>query len=238
MTKCRVLAAGIGSAALLFFWIGLASEGLTRALAWWVTLACSLSAAAYLANWPGIYGKRDGRLVAWRTAATLPFVAAYRAAATIRRLIRTHDNWNEVAPGLFVGGRVSAEELPPGTQQIVDLTSEVPAPADLRAHRGYRGHPVLDGGWPSDEGAFCTLARELAAARGPLYVHCISGRGRAPTAAAAVLLARGTARDVPSAIELVKQGRPATSLTRTDVAFLERIAPRLASDGHGLERAR
>ena len=64
MTKCRVLAAGIGSAALLFFWIGLASEGLTRALAWWVTLACSLSAAAYLANWPGIYGKRDGRLVA------------------------------------------------------------------------------------------------------------------------------------------------------------------------------
>lgn len=229
MTKCRVLAAGIGSAALLFFAIGLSSEGLARALSWWVALACGLSATAYLANWPGIYGKRDGRLVPWRTAATLPFIAAYRVAATIRRLIRTHETWNEVAPGLFVGGRVSAQELPPGTQQVIDLTSEVPAPAGVRLHRGYRGHPVLDGGWPSDESAFCALARELAAATGPLYLHCISGRGRAPTAAAAVLLARGTVRDVSSAIELVKKGRPATSLTGTDVAFLERVAPRLAS---------
>ena len=74
-----------------------------------------------------------------------------------------------------------------------------------------------------------TQLQDLQQATGPLYLHCISGRGRAPTAAAAVLLARGTVRDVSSAIELVKKGRPATSLTGTDVAFLERVAPRLAS---------
>ena len=227
MTKSRVLAAGIGAAGALFFAVGLATDGVARGLAWWVTLACTLSSFAYLTNRPGVYGKRDGRLVPWRAVATLPFLVAYAGAATIREWRRSHPAWSEVVPGLFVGGRVPVAGLPPGTEQIVALTSEVPAPADVRRHRGYRGHPVLDGGWPPDEASFAALARELAGASGPLYLHCISGRGRAPTAAAAVLLARGVAGDVATAVELVKKGRPATALTRTDLAFLERVAPRL-----------
>lgn len=227
MTKCRVLAAGIGTAGALFFAVGLAADGVSRVLAWWVTLACALSAFAYLTNRPGVYGKLDGRLVPWRAVATLPFLVAYAIAATIRQGRRSHPAWSEVVPGLFVGGRVSAAGLPPGTERIVDLTSEIPAPADVRRHRGYRGHPVLDGGWPPDEKSFSALTRELAGTSGPVYLHCISGRGRAPTAAAAVLLARGVASDVATAVELVKKGRPVTVLTRTDLAFLERVAPRL-----------
>jgi len=227
VTKCRVLAAGIGAGGALFFAVGLATDGVARLLAWWVTLACTLSAFAYLTNRPGVYGKRDGRLVPWRAIATLPFLVAYGIAATIRTGMRSHPTWNEVTPGLFVGGRVPAAELPPGTAQVVDFTSEIPAPATVRRHRGYRGHPVLDGGWPPDETSFAALVRELAGASGPLYLHCISGRGRAPTAAAAVLLARGAASDVATAVELVKKGRPATALTQTDIAFLERMAPRL-----------
>lgn len=227
MTKPRVLAAGIGAAGALFFALGLAGGGPARVLAWWVTLACALSAFAYLTNRPGMYGKRDGRLVPWRAIATLPFLVAYAVAAAIRDWRRSHPAWNEVAPGLYVGGRVPVAGLPLGTERIVDLTSEIPAPADVRLHRGYCGHPVLDGGWPADEVRFAALARELADASGPIYLHCISGRGRAPTAAAAVLLARGVSGDVSAAVELVKKGRPATALTRTDVAFLERVAPRL-----------
>ena len=227
MTKCTALAIGIGTGGAVFFAAGLATDGLLRALAWWVTLACALSAFAYLTNRPGVYGKRDGRLVPWRAIATLPFLFAYGVAATIRTYARNYPAWNEVMPGLFVGGRVAAADLPPGTAQVIDFTSEVPAPADIRSRSGYRGHPVLDGGWPPDEMSFTALARELAEASGPRYLHCISGRGRAPTAAAAVLLARGTAGDVATAVELVKKGRPATSLTRTDIAFLERIAPKL-----------
>lgn len=227
MTKCTALAIGIGTGGAVFFAAGLATDGLFRVLAWWVTLACALSAFAYLTNRPGVYGKRDGRLVPWRAIATLPFLFAYGVAATIRTYARNYPAWNEVVPGLFVGGRVAAADLPPGTAQVIDFTSEVPAPADIRSRSGYRGHPVLDGGWPPDEMSFTALARELAETSVPLYLHCISGRGRAPTAAAAVLLARGTAGDVATAVELVKKGRPATSLTATDIAFLERIASKL-----------
>jgi hypothetical protein len=227
VTKCRILAAGIGAGGAFFFAVGLATNGVARMLAWYVTLACTLSAFAYLTNRPGIYGKSDGRLVPWRAVATLPFLVAYGIAALIRTSMRSYATWNEVEPGLFVGGRVPAAELPPGIARVVDFTSEISAPADVRCHSGYRSHPVLDGGWPPDETSFTALVRELAGESGPLYLHCISGRGRAPTAAAAVLLARGTAGDVATAVELVKKGRPATALTHTDLAFLERVAPQL-----------
>ena len=65
------------------------------------------------------------------------------------------------------------------------------------------------------------------AASGGVYLHCEEGRGRAPTVAAAVLMARGIARDVDTALELVVKARPVACPTRTDRRFLERIAPRL-----------
>jgi protein-tyrosine phosphatase len=57
--------------------------------------------------------------------------------------------------------------------------------------------------------------------------HCESGRGRAPTAAALALIARGVASDPPAALELVRKGRPSAAPTRVDLEFIERIAKRL-----------
>ena len=102
VTKCRILAAGIGAGGAFFFAVGLATNGVARMLAWYVTLACTLSAFAYLTNRPGIYGKSDGRLVPWRAVATLPFLVAYGIAALIRTSMRSYATWNEVEPGLFV----------------------------------------------------------------------------------------------------------------------------------------
>ena len=62
---------------------------------------------------------------------------------------------------------------------------------------------------------------------GGVLVHCDSGRGRAPTMAAAILIARGLALDVASALAVVRERRPVSSPTRVDVAFLERVLPRL-----------
>jgi protein-tyrosine phosphatase len=87
--------------------------------------------------------------------------------------------------------------------------------------------PVLDGSFPHDEDLFLELLEEMVVTTGSIYIHCISGRGRAPTAAAALLLARGIADAPAAAIEMVRKGRPVTALTRTDVRFLERIAARL-----------
>jgi len=109
----------------------------------------------------------------------------------------------------------------------VDLTSEWPAPPRLRALPGYRCLPVLDGSTPPDDERFLALLEEILGASGGVYVHCEEGRGRAPTLAAALLIARGIVPDVASAIELVQKARPCARPTRTDRRFLERIAPRL-----------
>jgi hypothetical protein len=45
--------------------------------------------------------------------------------------------------------------------------------------------------------------------------------------AAAILIARGVARDVETAIAFVRERRPVSAPTRIDVAFLETVAPAL-----------
>ena len=229
MTKPRVLATAIGGAGGACAALAFAAPAPLRWLLIWTALACALVACAYLANRPGVYGKRAGRLSWWRGLPVLPYLIAYRIATAVRDARRRYAAWNEVAPGLYVGARIDAARLPPGTELVVDLTSEVNEPEDLRRHPGYRGLPVLDGSVPPDEERFLELVYEMAAAPGGVYVHCISGRGRAPTAAAAVLIARGVADGPAAAFELLRKGRPVVKPTRADVSFVERIAARLAS---------
>lgn len=227
MTKPTVLASSIGAAGLACGALAWASSGPARAFWLWLALSCLLATLAYLGNWPGLHGKRGGRMVWWRALPALPFLLAYRIGVAVRRARRRGAAWNEVSPGLYVGERPGGDPLPPGLELIVDLTSELSAPSALRHHPGYRGLPVLDGSVPPDDASFLELVEEMAAAQGGVYVHCIGGRGRAPTAAAAVLLARGVADGPAAALELVRKGRPAARPTGTDVAFLERLAPRL-----------
>ncbi|HJW70804.1 MAG TPA: protein-tyrosine phosphatase family protein, partial [Candidatus Binatia bacterium] len=80
--------------------------------------------------------------------------------------------------------------------------------------------------------AFVELVRELRDVTGVVLVHCDSGRGRAPTMAAAMLVARGLAPDVDAALALVRERRPVSSPTRVDVAFLRAVSPAL----HDLQR--
>jgi len=232
MTKPRKLAVGIGSAGLVCAALGLAAPSPWGWLAGWFALACFLAAAAYEGNRPDVFGKRDGRLSWWRILPLLPYVLAFRIAMVLRRSRQPGPDWNEVVPGLWVGARVPAAELPTGLELVVDLTSEWWAPPDVRSLPGYRGFPVLDGSFPPDPHTFLELVAELAVASGGIYIHCEEGRGRAPTAAAAVLLARGIVSDVDAAVELVCKARPQARPTRTDNAFLDRVAPGIrASSG-------
>ena len=90
--------------------------------------------------------------------------------------------------------------------------------------------PVLDGATPPDEEAFLRLLHEVRIASGGVLFHCESGKGRAPTAAALALIARGVASDGATALELVRKGRPSAAPTRVDLEFIERIARRLQRD--------
>ncbi|MBW2418787.1 MAG: hypothetical protein JRH19_09590 [Deltaproteobacteria bacterium] len=229
MTKPAILAAGIGLAGALLLGLGVVLDGPARWLVWWVALSCIAASAAYGANWPGVYGKRDGVVVWWRALPLLPYLGAYWIATLVRKLLRDYPSYEEVAPGLYVGGRVPARKLPHGVARIVDLTAEMPIRREIRRMAGYRGHPVLDGSFPHDEEAFLALVWEVGSVEGAVYVHCESGVGRAPTAAAVVLLARGIVDGADAAIELVKKGRPAAAPTLSDLRFVERMARRIRS---------
>lgn len=230
MTKPQSLALGIGAAAAVCALLAIAAGGWVGLALAYTAVGCAAVAFAYARNWPGIFGKRSGR-VPWRRAlALLPILVAYRIACAGMRWSRRWPACCEVAPGVYVGGRPRPRELPASLDFVVDLTAEFSQARAIRELRGYRNAPTLDGHTPPDEERFLALLREVCAGPGGVLFHCESGRGRAPTAAAAALLVRGAAPDVATAVEWVRKGRPQSHPTRSDLAFLARIERRLVEE--------
>jgi rhodanese/phosphatase family protein len=226
VTKPAKIGVGIGVAALACALLAVATGGLAR-VAWaWTAVACGVACGAYVANRPAWLGKRRGRLSP--SALVLgPYLVAFRVACAIMRRWREPETPTHVAPGLWVAGRVRDGDVPAGVTHVVDLVAEYSATPGVRRRAGYRSLPVLDGGVPADVDAFVALVRELVVADGDVLVHCDSGRGRAPTMAAALLIARGLAADAGEAIAVVCSRRPVAAPTRSDRAFLARAAPAL-----------
>ena len=229
VTKPEKIALGVGVAGAVCAGLGALAGGPLRWLALWTAGSCFAVAFAYATNRPGVFGKRAGRLAPLRALLLLPYLAAFHVACALMRLLRRAPSWEEVAPGIYVGGRVNPDDLPPGLELIVDLTCEFSEPGPVRSHPGYRCLPVLDGAVPPDEEAFLGLLEEACGASGGVLFHCESGIGRAPTAAALAILAREIASDPASALELVRKGRPSAAPTRVDVDFVRRIASRLGA---------
>jgi protein-tyrosine phosphatase len=226
VTKTAKIALGIALAGAVCGLFAVGSLGAMR-FAWaWTSGACAVAAGAYVANRPGWLGKRAGRFGPGALV-VLPYLVAYRIASAITRWWRGLDAPTSIVPGLWIGGRLDSRSFPPGVTHVVDLVAEYPAPRWARELEGYRNVSVLDGGKPPAPRALLALACELRDVTGGILVHCDSGRGRAPTVAAALLIARGVAPDVEAAVTLVRERRPAASPTRSDIAFLETVLPRL-----------
>jgi protein-tyrosine phosphatase len=206
---CFALAAYFGGPAWLLLWPGASSL---------------LLAVAYAGLGPRVYGKRrDGRLSWWALLLLLPYLLLTWAAWHLMRLFSKEDCCNEVAPGLYVGRRALAHELPPGVSLVVDLTAEFPSPRGIAAGRDYLCLPTLDALAP-DEGAVRALVAHVAARPGAVYIHCAAGHGRSATAAAAILLARGLASDVRGAEDVLRRARPRIRLLPAQRRLLERLA--------------
>jgi hypothetical protein len=227
VTKPVAIAAGIAVASIATAGIAVVTGGVVRPLAAWTALACAVASLAYLRNRPDWLGKRAG-VVSPRSLVVLPYLIAFRIACRLMGWSRGPDRPSQVAPGLWVSGRIGAATLPPGVTTIIDLVAEYGAERGIRRLAGYRCLPVLDGGFPSDLEEAVTLVCEVASADGgDVLVHCDSGRGRAPTFAAAILVARGLATDAGDALAIVRAARPVTAPTRSDLAFLATILPRV-----------
>lgn len=128
---------------------------------------------------------------------------------------------DEIVPGLYLGRRPLAGELPPGVALVVDLTSEL---TNLQPPEGPAYHclPSMDGTAPHSD-ALRALIDEVSAHPGPVYIHCAMGRGRSACVVAGVLLARGLARSIADAEEMLRAKRPSAKLTPDQHLSLSRI---------------
>ncbi|MCP3140243.1 phosphatase domain-containing protein [Pyxidicoccus xibeiensis] len=193
----------------------------------WPAVSFGLVALAYAGAGPRLFGKQpDGRLRPWALAALLPYLLLTWATWHLARRLSREPTHAQVVPGLFVGRRLLPGELPPGTHTVLDLTSEFPEPEGIRRACHYVSLPILDAS-TLPVGHVAPVLRELATLPGPLYVHCAQGHGRTGMIAAALLVARGDAKDAADALAHVRRVRPGVRLSPAQWRALEELASAL-----------
>jgi len=143
---------------------------------------------------------------------------------------------SRVAPNLYVGGQHRSRGLARmralGIYAVLNMREESDDEARGVALDAYLWLPTTDDAAPTMatlERAAVFIAEQIAAGHG-VYVHCASGVGRAPTAAAAYLIYSGATAD--EAWQTIRKGRPFIRPTPPQVAIIQAFARRHAVDRH------
>lgn len=213
----------------LFLIVGicLVGFGLKFGMAGWLPIWFGLSflmvSTAYLGLGAKVFGKTvEGKIALWSLFLLLPYRLINLAFWQIQRLIIKEICCHEIAPGIWLGRRAFAHELPSDISLIVDLTAEFIEPRGVTTGKTYICLPTLDAFIPSDE-EFIQLINKVSAWEGNIYLHCALGHGRAATVAAAILIAKEVAKDVEEAEQILKQLRSGVSLSPRQRLLLRRF---------------
>src|SRR5262249_44416442 len=127
----------------------------------WPTVSFGLFAAGYAGLGAGIFAKRPtGALAWWSVPVMLPVVGMLWVLWHLRRLTDRQPCCHEVAPGVWLGRRPLAHELPAAVVLVVDLTAELPPARGVRRGREYLALPTLDSFVPA-EGPFRALLEQI-----------------------------------------------------------------------------
>lgn len=215
-------------------WVGFAS--VLGGPAWvlgWLGLCLAYVGSVYLGlgGGPRMLGKRADGTLSWPVVVLLlPYFLLTWTVWHVQRFVSRERRFDTVVPGLLLGRRPLAHEVPPGVARVVDLTAEFPAPRGIRSQEGYRCVPMLDAFVPA-ESTLTELVTDILATPGTVFVHCAQGHGRSAMVVAAVLLARGVCAEPSDAEEHVRRVRPGARLHPEQRAFLTRMAPKLRALG-------
>ncbi|WP_435021186.1 dual specificity protein phosphatase family protein [Tundrisphaera sp. TA3] len=202
-----------------------------RLLAGWSALSFGVMAVVYLGGGVQILGKRpDGRRAAWAWPLLGPYFALNGAGFALYRLSRRGDRPDPIAPGVWLGRRMTAAEarragMPPWAS-VLDLAAEFAEARPLREGVAYRSIPVLDGTAPASAELSEAVAWLMGrAGSGPILIHCALGHGRSATVAAAYLMAAGLAPDAASAMARIREARPGVAWNPAQARALAGFAP-------------
>lgn len=196
----------------------------------WLAIANGVVAYAYATGRVAVFGKRgDGKLALWNTLLLLPYLLLVWAFFWAKTLgLRPEPCWHEAAPGLYVGRKPRAFELPRDCTLVLDLTCEFTEASDVVGKQAYRCVPILNRHVIA-EADMRALLQSLVAHEGGLYVHCGAGRGRSAMVTAALLVLRGYAADVQSAEAALARLRPGVKLHAVQRALIARCCSTLRS---------
>ena len=159
----------------------------------WPAAVMLAIAVIYVARAPGAFGKRpDGKLAWFSWVLWGPWLAYMWIAHEGARKLTREPVADEVMPGVWVGRRPAAGELPSDIAIVVDLCAEFPAARGVADGRTYVAIPTLDATAPTPQ-QIARCVDQVEAAGGPAFIHCAFGHGRSATVAAAVMIRRGAA---------------------------------------------
>jgi len=220
-----------------FFFMGLAAllvnvavqtAGWSSLVLIWSALAFLFVAIAYLGAGAKLLGKRpDGTISPPRQVLLLPYFVLIGGVWHLVRRLSKEPALHEVAPGIRIGRRLLAREVPKDLQTVVDLTSEFAEPQPLRYTANYISVPVLDG-MPGTSREFLAAAQRVAELPKPVFVHCAQGHGRTAMFTALLLIATGYAKDVEDALSKIRAVRPGARPNSRQRRFLEQAKPATA----------
>ncbi|GAB4277224.1 MAG: hypothetical protein Fur0025_02990 [Oscillatoriaceae cyanobacterium] len=191
----------------------------------WPGISLLTLAAAYLGLGAKVFGKSDqGKMSVISVIFFLPYLLIYWLIWHLERLFAGEDCYNEIVPGICVGRRAYAEELPDNVNLIVDLTAEFNEPQNV-IDKGvnYICLPTLDAAVPSED-ELRDLVAKLVNWEGNIYIHCAIGHGRSAMVAAAVLVGRGLAENGEAAEAMLKQARPWVKLNSVQRHLVEKVS--------------
>jgi protein-tyrosine phosphatase len=205
----------------------------TGGFAWlllWSGASFALVGAAYTARKPSVFGKRSDGSLPWpNVLLLLPFLFFTWGVWGLQTALTREPACHEIAPGLWIGRNPRWCGLPKNVRMVVDLAAEFGEPVHIRHGRTYICAPVLDGSTPGIE-ALCAVIERVNACAGPVYIHCALGHGRSGTLAAALLIARGHAKNAMEAEAMISTVRPGVRLHKGQRALLDLYVNRVLQD--------